>query len=153
MAFGKKGKKALSAGCIVIGEDRNITRRRLDATGVFFLDHDNLLAYDSLPEAIGACTQHKGGRKRDLGYTSILYEPMSRPFSFKTLNWAGTEHKADIILASSRSEGSSKSIQAMEKSDRFDKMSTILLLLSAGVIGMAILFALQSGILSKIFGG
>ena len=153
MAFGKKSRKALTAGCIVIGEDRNLAHRGLDATGVFFLDHNNLLGYDSLPEAIGACTQLRGGRKRNLGHTSILYEPMSRPFSFQNLDWAMVDHKTEVILASARSEGSSRAIQAMEKADRFDKMSTILLLLSAGVIGMALLFALQSGILSKIFGG
>jgi len=153
MTFGKKSRKAPSAGCIIIGEDRNLSHRGLDATGVFFLDHDNLLAYDSLPEAIGSCTQLRGGRKRNLGHTSILYEPMSRPFSFQTLDWAAVDHKGEVILASSRSEGSSRAIQAMEKEARFDKMSTILLLLSAGVIGMALLFALQSGILSSIFGG
>jgi len=139
--------------CLIIGEDRKLIRRDMEATGIFFLDHKNLLAYDSLPEAIGAYTQIQGNRKRDLGQISLLYEPMARPFSFESLTWAQIEHKEEVILASARSEGSSRAIQSMEKADRFDKMSTILLLLSAGVMGMGLLFALQSGIFSKLLGG
>lgn len=148
--FGGKSKKA-TVTCLVIGEDRKLSFRNLEATGVFFLDNSNRLAYDSLPEAIGVCTQVRNGKEKYRGQVSIIYEAMARPFSFVASTWAQVDQREEVILASARSEGSSKAIQSMENADRFDKMSTILLLLVAGVIGMALLFALQSGILSDIF--
>ena len=149
----KKPKKT-TLPCLVIGEDRKLFHREMETTGVFFLDDDNRLAYDSLPESIGMCTQiMRDGTKKYRGQVSLLYEPMARPWSFKDLGWAQVDHNEEVILASGRSEGASRAVQRMEKEDRFDKMATILMLLSAGVIGMGLLFAVQSGIFTQLFGG
>jgi len=150
--LGKKSNKT-TAKCLVIGEDRKLMHRNLESTGAFFLDNDNRLAFDSLPESVGALTLVQGGKRKYLGQVSVMFEPMAKPFSFPDLDWAKVDHKEEVILASARSEGSSKAVQSMERADRFDKMSTILLLGVAGVIGMALLFAFQSGIFSELFGG
>jgi len=152
--FGNKGKTTTEIPCIVIGEDKRLTHRTLDSTGVFMLDERNLLAYNSFPEAIGSLShRQKDAKTKYLGLTSVLYEPMSRPFSFKTLDWVNVEHKKDVILDSALSEGCSRAVQRMDMADRFDRMSTILLIAVAGVIGMALLFVFQSGLLDKVFGG
>lgn len=151
--FGKKRKQTTAISCIVIGEDKRLTHRTQESTGVFMLDERNLLAYNSFPEAIGSLSHcQKSGTLKYLGLTSLLYEPMSRPFSFKTLDWVDVEHKKDVILDSALSEGCSRAVQQMDMADRFDRMSTILLIAVAGVIGMGLLFVFQSGLLDKVFG-
>lgn len=155
MAFwSKKGKETTIVRCIMIGEDKRLSHREMESTGIFLQDSRNLLAYDSVPEAMGSLSfRQKDGTSKYLGLTSMLYEPMARPFSFKTLEWVNVEHKRDVILDSALSEGCSRAVQNMELADRFDRMSTILLIAVAGVIGMALLFVFQSGLLDKIFGG
>jgi len=151
--LGKKGKKVTTITALTIGEDKNLMHRNLESTGVFLLDASNLLAFDSFPEAMGSFNQaQKDNKKKYLGLTSLIYEPMARPFSFQTLDWIKVEHKEDVIKDSALSLGCSKAVQQMDMADRFDRMSTILLIAVAGVIGMALLFVFQSGLLSKIFG-
>ena len=150
----KRNKDTTAITCLVIGEDKNIDHRKLESTGVFLLDSKNLTAFDSFPEAMGSFTHiQKNGRPKYLGVTSVLFEPMCRPFSFKTLDWVRVEHKKDVIKDSALSEGCSRAIQQMDMADRFDRMSTILLIAVAGVIVLALLFVLQSGLLPSIFGG
>ena len=152
--FGRKSRQTTGIPCIVIGEDKRLTHRTLESTGVFLLDEQNLLAYNSFPEAVGSLSsRQKDETVKYLGLTSVLYEPMSRPFSFKTLDWVNVEHKKDVILDSALSEGCSRAVQRMDMADRFDRMSTILLIAVAGVIGMALLFVFQSGLLDNVFGG
>jgi hypothetical protein len=148
-----KGKQASNIHCIVIGEDKKLTHRQTESTGVFVLDADNLLAFDSFPEAMRSFThRQKNDTSKYLGLTSLLYEPMARPFSFKTMDWINVEHKRDVILDSALSEGCSRAVRNMDLADRFDRMSTILLIAVAGVIGMALLFVIQSGLLDNVFG-
>jgi len=152
--LGKRNKDTSAITCLVIGEDKALDHRKLESTGVFLLDSKNLTAFGSFPEAIGSFTQRrKDGKSKYLGVTSILYEPMARPFSFKSLEWVKVEHKKDVIKDSALSEGCSRAVQQMDMADRFDRMSTILLIAVAGVIGLALLFVLQSGLIGDIFGG
>ena len=144
--------KATTLRCLVIGEDRMIMHRYLQSTGAYVLDDKNRLAFDTLPEAVGSLTAVRNGKVKHLGHVSLLFESMFRPYSFPSLDWANIEHKEDIVLACALAEGCSKAIQRIERSDRFEKLSTILLLLAAGVIGMAFLFAVQSGIFSRLIG-
>lgn len=150
--FGKKGKGGTTITCIAIGEDKILMHRNLKSTGAFLLDSKNLLAYDSFPECIGSCTRVAKGKRKYLGLTSLLYENMARPFSFKTLKWIEVMHKEDQIKDSALSEGCSKAVQRLDFNDRFDRMTTILMLAVAGVIGLALLFAFQSGLFQKIIG-
>jgi hypothetical protein len=151
--FGKRRKQTTGIPCIVIGEDKRLTHRTLDSTGVFLLDEQNLVAYNSFPEAIGSFSaRQKDATVKYLGLTSLLYEPMSRPLSFKAMDWVNVEHKEDVIKDSALIEGCSRAVQQMDMADRFDRMSTILLIAVGGVIGMALLFVLQSGLLDKVFG-
>ena len=150
--FGKKSRQTSSIPCIVIGEDKHLSHRMLESTGVFLLDEQNLLAFDSFPEGIGSFTRRqKDDTTKYLGLASLLYEPMARPFSFKSLDWVKMEHKKDVIKDSALSEGCSRAVQRLDLADRFDRMSTILLIAVAGVIAMALLFVLQSGLLSSIW--
>jgi len=151
--FGRKVKQTSATPCIVIGEDKRLTHRTMESTGVYVLDADNLLAFDSFPEAIGSFShRQKDDTSKYLGLTSLLYEPMARPFSFRTLDWVKVEHKEDIIKSSALSEGCSRAVQNLELADRFEKMSTILLIAVAGVIGFGLLFVIQSGLLDNVFG-
>ena len=149
--FGKKSKGTTTITCLMIGEDKTIMHRNLESTGAFLLDPKNLLAYDSFPECIGSVTRVAKGKRKYLGLTSVLYENMARPFSLKKLNWIEVMHKEDQIKDSALSEGCSKAVQSLDLADRFDRMTTILMLAVAGVIGLALLFAFQSGLFSKIF--
>lgn len=150
--LGKKSKATSAITCLTIGEDKTVTHRTLDSTGAFLLDPRNLLAYDSFPESVGSFIVTLKGKRKYIGLTSLLYETMARPFSFKTLDWVQMIHKKDQIKDSALSEGCSKAVQRIDLADRFDKMWTLALLGVGGVIGLALLFAFQGGLFSKIFG-
>ena len=152
MGLFNKNKESFNIHCIVIGEDKNLMHRNLESTGVFLLDAKNLLGYDSFPECMGNFSRIRRGKRKFLGLTSVLYENMARPFSLKTLEWAKVEHKEEQIKEGAISEGCSKAVQRLDLLDRFDKMTTILLLAVAGVIFIGLLFAFQTGLFEKIFG-
>lgn len=149
--FAPKGDKAPTIQCMVIGEDKIIMHRKLESTGEYLLDENNLLAYDSFPECIGNCEQVKNGVRKFLGLTSILYENMARPFSFNTLDWIKAAHKEEQVKDGALARGQAKAVQRLDFNDRFDKMQTILLLAVAGVIGLALLFAFSTGLFQKIW--
>lgn len=150
--FSGKNKESFNIHCIVIGEDKNIMHRTMESTGTFLLDTKNLLGYDSFPECMGNFIRKTKTKTKYLGLTSLLYENMARPFSLKTLGWVNIDHKEDQIKEGAISEGCSKSVQRLDMNDRFDKISTILLLAVAGVIGLGLLYAFQSGAFHKLFG-
>lgn len=149
----KKNKESFNVHCIVLGEDKNLMHRNLESTGTFLLDAKNLLGYDSFPQCIGNFIKIRRGKPKFQGLTSLLYENMARPFSLSTLEWAKIEHKKDQIKEGAISEGCSKAVRRLDLLDRFDKMTTILLLAVAGVIFLGLLYALQTGLFSRIFGG
>ena len=148
MAFGKK-KGGSSISCLVIGEDKNVMHRNLDSTGSHLLDPVNLLAHDSMPECMGSFVRVARGQKRYLGLTCLLYETMARPFSFQSLDWATVQHKTDQIKATALSEGCSKAVQRIDLADRFEKMWTLALLAVGGLIALALIFAIQSGVFER----
>jgi len=149
--FGKKTEGAINITCLAIGEDKNIMHRTMESTGEYLLDTKNLLAYDSFPEGIGNYIRVVRGRKKFLGLTSILYENMARPFSLKSLKWIEVMHKEEQIKEGALGRGCSKAVQRLDLAGRFDRMSTILLLAVAGVIGIALIFAFTSGLFKNIF--
>lgn len=149
----KKNKESFNIHCIVIGEDKNLMHRNLESTGAFLLDSKNLLGYDSFPQCTGTFTRTRRLKSKFGGLTSVLYENMARPFSLKSLDWVVIEHKEDQIKEGALSEGCAKAVQRLDLLDRFDKMTTILLLAVSGVIVLGLLYALQAGLFSKIFGG
>ena len=150
--LGKKSKGGSTIATLVIGEDKNLMHRDMESAGDFFLDPKNLLAYDSIPECIGSFVRVTKGNRKYLGLTSLLYETMSRPFSFKTLDWVQIQHKKNQIKGSALSEGCSKAVQRIDLEDRFNKMWTLALIAVAGVISLAVLFAFSSGLFSKVIG-
>ena len=153
MGLFNKNKESFKIHCIVVGEDKNLMHRTLESTGVFLLDAKNLLGYDSFPECMASFFRIRRGKARFIGLTSLLYENMARPFSIATLDWAKVEHKEAPIKEGAISEGCSKAVQRLDLLDRFDKMTTILLLAVAGVIGIGLLFAFQTGLFQDLFGG
>lgn len=151
--FNKAKKDSVNVGCLMIGEDKNVTHVSLEATGAFMLDTHNLLAYNSFPEAMGNFMVVAKGKRKYAGLTSLLYETMARPFSFRTLDWVTTVHKEDMIKDAALPEGYSRAVQRLDLAGRFDKMWTLALLAVGGFLVIALLFALQSGLFSKIIGG
>jgi hypothetical protein len=150
--FGKNNKGSNTIHCLTIGEDKKLMHRTLESTGTFLLDSRNIMAYDSFPQCMANFSTTIRGHQKYRGMTSLLYENMARPFSFKTLTWVRVAHKKDQIKAVALSEGCSKAVQRINLEDRFNKMWTLALLAVAGVIGLALLFAFQSGLFSNIFG-
>ena len=146
--FSKKRKGTTAINCIVIGEDKRIMHRNLESTGAFLLDPKNLLAYDSFPECIGNVIRIARNKRKYLGQTSVVYENMARPFSFKKLDWVKVMHKEDQIKDQALSEGCSKAVQNIDLGNRFDKMWTLALLAFGGLLVLALLFAFQSGLFS-----
>jgi len=151
--IGKDGNKTSKSTCLVVGEDKRFSLRQLETTGIYYLDYNNRLAFDSFPMAIGSAVQPRNGNLRMLGPVSLIYEPTSRPFSFTDLAWTEQEHKEDVILDTSFAEGCSRAIQREDRRDYFNKLTTILLIATLGVVALAFLAALQTGILSDILSG
>lgn len=149
MGLFNKKKETNAISCLVIGEDKKIMHRTLNSTGTHLLDTKNLLAHDSMPECMGSYVRMSMGVRRYLGLTSLLYETMARPFSFKTLNWVTVQHKEDQIKAIALSEGCSKAVQKIDLEGRFDRMWTLALLAVGGLIGIALIWAIQSGIFNR----
>lgn len=153
--FGRKKHKLSAISCLVIGEDRTLDFRNEESTGLYLVDQANRLAYDSYPEAVGTHSMVSRGRTRNMGQVCVLYEPMSRPWSFKTNTWMTKEmcRKKDVILANARAEGYSMAIQRKDDDDRAAKMQLALLLL-IGLFGTVVLmFVFQSGLIKSLFGG
>lgn len=150
---GKNENKTTKALCLIIGEDKRVSRRQLETTGVYYLDYENRLAFDSFPVAIGSAVQQRNGNLRMLGPVSLLYEPSSRPFSFTDLAWTTEEHKEDVILDTAFAEGCSRAVQREDRREWFNKLTTILLIAVLGVLALAFMAALQTGILSEMVSG
>jgi len=112
------------------------------------------LAYDSYPEAMGTHTIVARGRARNVGQICVLYEPMSRPWSFKTNTWMPKElcRKKDVVLKNARAEGYSMSIQRKDDDDKSARMQTALLLLIALFAVVVLLFVFQSGLIADLLG-
>jgi len=154
--FSRKQKtKSTMIGCCIIGEDKTLQRQlKLEATGLYLIQNTNLLGYDTFTDTIGSYTVATENGKPDFrGPTALLYEPMARPFSFKDMEWKQDTHKKDVLLESARREGEARAVQQLQDSDRFDRISTVLLLLSALFGILVLLYVFQSGILSKLIGG
>lgn len=151
--IGRNTDKPTKALCLILGEDKRFYLRHLVTTGVYYLDYNNRLAFDSFPVAIGSAVQPRNGNIRMLGPVSLLYEPTSRPFSFTDLAWTEEEHKEDVILDTAFAEGCSKAIQKEDRRDYFNKLTTILLIATLGAVALAFMAALQTGILSDMLAG
>lgn len=151
--LGGKPNAPVQIMSLVIGEDRTIARPLVDAAGVQFLNMDYKLGYDALPQAVGSFYLVHNGQKRYLGQGVVLYEPMARPWSLESLQWVPTDkiNKTEVVLSTARSEASSIAVNSIVKEDRFDRLSTALILAICLFGIMVLLFILQSGVLKSIF--
>ena len=131
----RKQPKVITLNCLCIGEDRTAPWRKEESTGNYLQDPNNRLAYDSCPESIAPLTTHRKGIVKYRGQCAILYEGMSRPFSFETLNWVEGERKKDVILGTAVSEGCSMAVQQIVDDTRFNKTVTVLML-ALGILGL-----------------
>ena len=139
---------------VTIGEDRTLVRRDIDSTGLNFINGQDLLGYDSSPEAVARAVLHKGGKEINIGATCTLYEPMARPFSYDTLDWIAESRMSSRakVLASARSEAQSRVIQDIQDEANFDRVSTGFLILVAMFAIIGLVFLLQSGIIQDLIG-
>jgi hypothetical protein len=146
----RKQQQVIKVACLCIGEDKVAPWRKEESTGMYLLDRDNRLAYDSCPEAVVPLIVHKGGTAKYRGQVALLYENMSRPFNFTTLRWVEGERKKDTILATAINEGCSMAVQQIVDENRFNRVATILML-ALGLLGiLAFLAAYQGGVFSHI---
>lgn len=151
--FGKSKRTAyIKILSITIGEDRTLVRRNIDSTGLEFVNGDDLLGYDSFPEAISRGLIGSGDKIKDIGQVCTLYEPMARPFSYDTLDWIGEKRMSSRakILASARSEAQSRVIQDLQDEANYDRVSTGFLILVALFAIIGLVFLLQSGIIQDL---
>lgn len=152
----RKHQKVVTLSCLCIGEDKTAPWRKEESTGMYLLDRDNRLAYDSCPEAIVPLRIHRNGKVQDKGQCALLYENMSKPFSFNKLTWVKDERKKDVVLATAVHEGCSMAVQQIVDENRFNRTAT-LLMLALGILGaLALLAAYQGGAFEQVshfFGG
>ena len=151
--FGKSKRKEYDKLLsITHGEDRTLTRRDIESTGLDFINGKDLLAYDSNAEAVVRCILHKGGKEIYLGAACSLYEPMARPFSFDTLDWIAEGRMASRskVLASARSEARARVVQDIQDEAHYDRVSTGFLILVALFAIIGLIFLLQSGIIQDL---
>jgi hypothetical protein len=146
----RKQPKIAILNCLCIGEDKIAPWRKEESTGMYLLDRDNRLAYDSCPEAVAPLIIHRRGTTKYKGQCAILYENMSRLFSFKTLNWVEGERKKEVVLGTAVSEGCSMAVQQIVDENRFNK-TVMLLMLALAILGiMGFLAAWNGGVFSHI---
>jgi len=145
----RKQQKVVVLSCLCIGEDKAAPWRKEESTGMYFLDRDNRLAYNSCPEAVVPVRFHRKGKVQYKGQCAILYENMSRPFNFETLTWAQDEGKKDTILGTAVNEGCSMAVQQIVDENRFNRTAT-LLMLALGILGiMGFLAAWNGGVFAN----
>lgn len=137
---------------LIIGEDRTLVVKDIDSTGLNFINGDDLLGYDSFPEAVARGLDGDGANVKDLGQACLLFEPMSRPLSFDILDWISEARMSSRskVLASARSEAQSQVIQDLQDEAHYDRVSTGFLILVALFAIIALLFLLQSGIIQDL---
>jgi len=152
----RKQPKVVVLSCLTIGEDKTAPWRKEESTGMYLLDRNNRLAYDSCPSAVKPLTIHRNGKVQYKGQCAILYENMSRPFNFDTLNWVEGERKKEVVLGTAVHEGCSMAVQQIIDENRFNRTAT-LLMLALGILGaLALLAAYQGGAFEQVshfFGG
>ena len=145
----RKQQKVVVLSCLCIGEDKAAPWRKEESTGMYLLDRDNRLAYDSCPDSIVPVRIHQKGKVKYKGQCAILYENMSRPFNFKALNWVEGERKKDTILGTAVNEGCSMAVQQIVDENRFNRTAT-LLMLALGILGiMGFLAAWHGGVFAN----
>jgi hypothetical protein len=148
----RKQQKVVTLNCLCIGEDKVAPWRKEESTGTYLLDRNNRLAYDSCPDAVVPLTIHHNGKVKYKGQCAILYEDMSRPFNFSTLNWGVKEddQKKDVILSTAVYEGCSMAVQQIVDENRFNRTAN-LLMLALGILGiMGFLAAWNGGVFANI---
>ena len=152
----RKQQKIPIINCLCIGEDRIAPWRKEESTGMYLLDRNNRLAYDSCPEAEVPLIVHRRGVVKHYGQCAMLYENMARPFNFTTLDWVKSERKEEAILGTAVFEGCSMAVQQIVDETRFNRTAT-LLMLALGIFALfGFLAAYQSGVFSNLgrfFGG
>jgi hypothetical protein len=145
-----KTKPINNIHCLVIGEDKTLTHQYGESTGVHVLFHKTRTGYDSFPNAIANYTKAENGQRLFLGPHCIVFEPMSRPWSFSDGTWAKIKHKKEVICTTALHEGCSMAIQQQNVRERFNKVANILFLVCGILILIAFLVAHQSGALPHI---
>lgn len=153
--FGQSKRKAYDKLIsVTIGEDRTLVERDVESTGLYFVNGQDLLGYDSFPEAVARGLNGDGDKVKDIGQACVLFEPMSRPFSFDTLDWIDESRMSSRkkILASARSEAEARAIQDIQDESNYDKVSTGFLILVALFAVIGLLFLLNSGIIQGLIG-
>lgn len=150
--FSRTKKTNENLHTIVLGEDRTLNHKNLLSTALCVQDDTNLLAHDSQPGAIGSYYKGSGDKAKFCGPIFMVVEAMARPFAYNELGWSSVQRKAEVILASARRQAQAKTTEDRERGNRFDRMSNILLLVCCIVGILAILFIVNSGVLTQLFG-
>jgi hypothetical protein len=148
-------KKADRLMALVVDEDRRDPMKPMTSTGIYLIDDQQRHCFDSYPEAFADCIEIKEGKERYLGQVCLLYGPMARPFSFQTLDWIPKEtiKKEKVILDTGLANAHSLVIQAREREDKQGWFKTIALAVFGLFAILILLFIVQSGLLSNVFGG
>jgi len=153
--FGKKKQKEDLIKTLVAGEDRNVRWPKMISTGVNLVERDTVSGYDSIPNAIGVHVRGIGGngtKPKTLGAIAFCFEPMARPYDFIAQDWAIVNHKKDVLLSTGRSEARARVTQELSGRDKYERMTTVLLIVVAIVGLFALLFAFQGNVFQKLIG-
>ena len=152
-ALGGSGNVATEIASIILGVDRALIRTPLEADGIQFTNNRNKLSYDALPDTVASFYRISNGQRKYIGQVCIPYEPMARLWSFETLNWVDETkiNKKSVVLSTARNEAEAIVVQSIVKEDRFDRLSTALILAICLFGIIVLLYVIQSGVFAKIF--
>lgn len=127
--------------CFVVGDDRQFQKKALSAAGAFFVDDDNLFAYNNDAGSMGLYTEQRRikGKWQDVtvGQCALLFEQSAHPFIFSSLAWSTQSPQEQNILADARMEGIGGMIKEQREDDRWQRFMPVLYAL-VSILGLIV---------------
>ena len=128
--------------CFVVGDDRQFQEKALNSTGAFFVDDENLFAYNNDAGSMGLYTKQRKtkGKWQDItvGQCALLFEQSAHPFIFSRLAWSTTSAQELNILADAKMEGIGGMIKEQRDDDRWQRFMPVLYALVA-ILGLIVI--------------
>lgn len=128
--------------CFVVGDDRQFSEKALTSTGAFFVDDDNLFAYNNDPGSMGLYTEQRRikGNWVDVtvGQCALLFEQSAHPFIYSALRWSTNSSHEENILNDARMEGIGGMIKEQREDERWQRFMPVLYGL-VSILGLIVL--------------
>ena len=141
------------------GRDQHFCRKYLEGSGSHYQDDERLLAHYSAPGCIAEHTRKSNGQTSPLKPVGIAYELITGLWNFPNRGWqpkmeikAG-KSESDMVLDLGFAEGFAEAGQKQDKAAWMKQLTTILLLVSLGVLLIILLVGIQTGVIGNFLSG